>query len=388
MRFLCSLLLRILPPRPHAVVHGWPDDEGNAVEVVRALLRRYAGRVYWLLSDIDYGGPAYASSDLVGSTRLVRVPKNSPSAVRLALTAESTFFTHGLFCAVRPPANRLVVNLWHGDGPKLPADTDLIRSTVAVAGTKLWGSQRPKRFGLHPDHVAILGNPRIDQFTAAPRAEVLRQLGLDPERRTVLWLPTYRTASGPYGRSWNTTESLSTNAAVTAIVAALGAAAREASLQLVVKPHPLDADVYGDLGVRVLPHDELSRAGITLYQLLGAADAIISDVSSVWPDFLSLDRPIGFYVPDLEELQSGGWLNVDNLATLLPGPRIENAEDARHFLEVVAGDPDRIRPSHYPAFDRVGPADPDHVTDRLLDWLDDFQRGRGRKPLFSQPAPP
>jgi CDP-glycerol glycerophosphotransferase (TagB/SpsB family) len=341
-----------------------------------------------LLSDVEYPGPAYARSALTASDRLVRVPKNSPSAVLLSLTAETTFFTHGLFSAVPPPANRLVVNLWHGDGPKLPADTDLVRSTVAVAGTKLWGSQRAKRFGLPPDHVAILGNPRIDQFTAAPRAEVLSKLGLDPDRRTLLWLPTYRTASGPYGRSWNTTDNLSTNTAVAAIVAALGAAAHEASLQLVVKPHPLDADVYGDLGIRLLPHKQLSQAGVTLYQLLGAADAIISDVSSVWPDFLSLDRPIGFYVPDLEELQSGGWLNVEDLATLLPGPRIENAEDARQFVEGVAHDPDRLRPSRYPAYSRVGPADPDRVTDRLLDWLDDFQRGRGRKPLFSQPAQP
>jgi hypothetical protein len=35
-------------------VHGWPDDEGNAVEVLRALRRRYGGKVYWLLADIGY----------------------------------------------------------------------------------------------------------------------------------------------------------------------------------------------------------------------------------------------------------------------------------------------------------------------------------------------
>jgi hypothetical protein len=36
------------------VVHGWPDDEGNAAEVLRALRRRYGGKVYWLLADIGY----------------------------------------------------------------------------------------------------------------------------------------------------------------------------------------------------------------------------------------------------------------------------------------------------------------------------------------------
>jgi CDP-glycerol glycerophosphotransferase len=53
-RWLCWSLLRLVPARPHAVVHGWPDDEGNAVEVLRALRRRYGGKVYWLLADIGY----------------------------------------------------------------------------------------------------------------------------------------------------------------------------------------------------------------------------------------------------------------------------------------------------------------------------------------------
>ncbi|MDP9465776.1 MAG: hypothetical protein M3P31_00800, partial [Actinomycetota bacterium] len=59
-RVLVWVLLRVVPARPHAVVHGWPDGEANAVEVVRGLLRRYRGRVYWLLHDPSYAGPDVA----------------------------------------------------------------------------------------------------------------------------------------------------------------------------------------------------------------------------------------------------------------------------------------------------------------------------------------
>ena len=72
---------------------------------------------------------------------------------------------------------------------------------------------------------------------------------------------------------------------------------------------------------------------------------------------------------------------------MLPGPRIRTAEDARRFVQDVAEDPGRLRPSRYPAYARVGPAAPGRVADRLLDWLDDFQRGRHRRVLFS-PVPP
>ena len=382
-RGVCKVLLHVLPSRPHAVIHGWPDDEGNAVEVVRALRRRYRGKVYWLLSDTGYAGPFDAADELADTSRIVRIRKNSVRSLLLALRAEATFFTHGLFTAVDPPGDRLVVNLWHGDGPKAVKDTDLIRSNVVVAATVLWGERRARMYGLPAESLAVVGNPRVDQFTSVPREKVLTRLGLDPDRRTILWLPTYRAAMAPLRRSWSDADNLSESPGVDEMVNAISNAVVDSSLQLVLKPHPLDADAYSALGIRVLPHARLREVGCTLYQLLGAADAIISDVSSVWVDFLRLDRPIGFYVPDLEELRLRRGLNVDNLSELLPGPRIRTAQDARDFVKTVASEPSEIRPSRYPGFTQIGPAVGDRVTDRLLDWLDDFQRARGRDALFA-----
>jgi CDP-glycerol glycerophosphotransferase len=368
------------------VVHGWPDDEGNAVETLRALSRRYRGKIYWLLSDPAYSGPPHATTELT-SSRVVRVRKNSLISLPLTLTAEVTFFTHGLFTAVPPPENRLVVNLWHGDGPKLALDTHLIRSTVAVAGTALWGGQRSQRFGLPADSVAVVGNPRVDQFTVASRAEILERLGISAVDRTIVWLPTYRSALAPHGRTWSDGDSLVRSATVAEIVSAITKAERELGAQLFVKPHPLDSDAYEELGIPIIRHEHLAAAGVTLYQLLGAADAIISDISSVWVDFLSLDRPIGFYVPDLEEFQGRQRLNVDDLAGLLPGPRIRTAEDARRFVSGVVTDPSQLRPSRYPGFARIGVVAGDGIADRLLDWLDDYQKSRDRNVLFGVDTP-
>lgn len=386
-RLVCRVLLRLLPPRAHVVVHGWPDDEGNAVEILRALSRRYRGKIYWLLSDPSYSGPPHAAAELTDGSRIVRVGKDSLISLPLALTAEATFFTHGLFTAVPPPDNRLVVNLWHGDGPKLALDTHLIRSTVAVAGTALWGGQRSQRFGLPAHSIAVVGNPRVDQFRVAPRAEILERLGISSVDQTIVWLPTYRSALAPHGRAWSDGDSLVRSATIGEIVSAISNAESELGARLVVKPHPLDSDAYEELGIPIIRHENLAAAGVTLYQLLGAADAIISDISSVWVDFLSLDRPIGFYVPDLEEFQGRQRLNVDDVAGLLPGPRIRTAEDARRFVSGVVTDPSQLRPSRYPGFDRIGVVAGEGVADRLLDWLDDYQKGRGRNVLFRVGSP-
>ena len=132
---------------------------------------------------------------------------------------------------------------------------------------------------------------------------------------------------------------------------------------------------------------DLDAAGTTLYQLLGHASAVISDVSSVWTDYLSLDRPVAFYVPDLEEMKERRGFNVDDLESLLPGPRIVAPADITAFLDgVAAGDP-ALAPSRFPGYEAIGPAAAGGASDRLLDWLDDFQARRGRRPLFVRSHP-
>ena len=114
---------------------------------------------------------------------------------------------------------------------------------------------------------------------------MLSRLDLDPGRCHALVAADLSNGIYRDGRSWHDADSLSSRAAVAELVQALSRAAEEHHVQLVVKPHPLDADIYAAFDITVLPHTRLAQAGVTLYQLLGAADAIISDVSSVWVDF-------------------------------------------------------------------------------------------------------
>ena len=87
---------------------------------------------------------------------------------------------------------RTFVNLWHGDGPKMSKRFANVHSTFVVAGTRLWGDQRPVYFGVDEAGVLVTGNPRIDQFARPVSDEQLQALGLDPARPFILWMPTYR----------------------------------------------------------------------------------------------------------------------------------------------------------------------------------------------------
>jgi CDP-glycerol glycerophosphotransferase (TagB/SpsB family) len=376
-------LLRVIPPRKHAVVFGWPDNEGNSVEVVRGLSRRYRGQVYWLLQDPTYPGPAFAQKDLQ-SPRVVRVQKGSLKALQLSLTAEFTVFTHGLYTAVTPPKNRLVVNVWHGDGPKKLYQTNLVRSTVLVSGSTLWSHYKAEVFSTDADSLAVVGNPRSDQFWEAIPASAIERLGLAEGRPRVLWLPTYREAMGPRARRWSDGDQLSESEKVDQLTHAMADAADELQIDLVVKPHPLDVDNYQGTGLRVIRNEDLDAAEVSLYQLIGHTDGLISDISSVWVDYLMLNRPIGFLMPDLDELIQRRGLNVDNLEELLPGPRLDSVDSAVEFLRGIGSRHEGLLPSAYPCVSEIGVPSGPGITDRLIDWLGEYQAKRGLEPLFDQ----
>ena len=369
-------LLRILPPRPHALVHAWPTLEGNVVELLPALCRRYPHRVVWLVDD----DPAIARRCIArrGLSGIEVVPKSSLRAVWLALTAEVTFFTHGLFTAVPPPENRLVVNLWHGDGPKATTHVEDLQSTVAVTGARMWQSYKADIFGLRVEDVACTGNPRTAALRRGMSVEQWTRLRLDPADLLVVWLPTFRQGRNAAGMRWEDAAPLTGRGDLRR----LRDVAQRRGLSLVVKPHPMDRDDYAQLGIRVVTDADLRAADVALYELLGTSSAMISDTSSAWVDYLALSRPIGFYIPDVDDLAAGRGFNVPDLPSILPGPLLRDVADVQAFLDAVARNPVDPDLMYEERRVRIGATPLGDSATELLEWLDGYQKTRGRRPLF------
>ncbi len=329
--------LRIMPVLRHCVVYGWPDTEGNSVEVLRHLIRYYPGRIFWFtsrpLSDLSW-----LIDDLPGHNRVVRIDKRTWLAVACYLTAEAVFFTHGLFLSPRPTSRRIFVNLWHGDGPKRTENSQYrirVASSLVVAGTRLWGEYKRRYFDLGESSVAVVGNPRIDQFGRPISNLGLKALGLDPEIPFVLWLPTYREVRSDVAFSWRDAKRLSAQDDIRKALALMAKHSASRGLQILLKPHAAEADQFRGLGIRILTDADLATCRVCFYQLMARSCALITDYSSVWTDYLALKRPIGFFCPDIAEYESGRGLNVRNYASLLPGPLINSAGDIGAFLDSV-----------------------------------------------------
>ena len=369
-RHVAQALLRLLPSGSHTVVAGWPDDEGNSVEVVRGLPSHTDGRVYWLV-DAQPNELTWLLDGVEGKERIRLLRKRSVRGLLAYATAQTVFFTHGLYSCPRPPKRKTFVNLWHGDGPKR-TDTlhefPRIPSSYVVAGTKLWGQYKTDFFGVPRNRLLITGNPRIDQFARPLTDDQVEALGIPAAKPLVLWLPTYRGARGPAGQRWDDSSVvLSASPDLQEQWSTALATLHRLGVTVVVKPHPLDHDTFSTIGMRVINNDDLRRVRGSLYQLLARASALITDYSSAWTDFLALDRPICFYCPDLEEYAENRGFNVPDLLPLLPGPVFERPDELGAFLSAcVEGSDDSAQLRRDSAL-RVGAETRLGATARLLE---------------------
>ena len=325
LRTALRVLSRIVPTSDSVVLAVYPETEGNGLEVARALVRRYRGRVVWLR---DGGRLPAEVAELAASQGLVLVPKAGLRGVWAYLRAEAVLFTHGLYGSPRPCARKPVVNLWHGDGPKdIRPGRDvgaLIASTYLVGSTPLFSHWQGEAFGVPRERVLVTGNPRTDQFWRPPAADRLARLGITGD--FVVWMPTFRQprAVGAVRVHGGAAADPDGQAGLGVLLERLLAALGDRGIQLVVKPHPMDADRRRWTGATTVDEDDLVEAGVTLYGLLGASSGLVTDYSSVWVDYLLLDRPLAFLVPDRASYSRS--LHPADILDWVPGEVVDAAE--------------------------------------------------------------
>ncbi|WP_297344289.1 CDP-glycerol glycerophosphotransferase family protein [Amnibacterium sp.] len=323
-----------MPKTASAVVYGFPASEGNAVEVVRELLAEYAGPVYWL----DGEPQALGTVD----PRCVPTARLSVKGLWRYLRAEIVFYTHGLYGDPAPVPGQVIVNLWHGDGVKVngfpaPGARSIAPADYVVGSSAVLTARKAEEFGQAPSAALITGNPRTDQFWRVSAKQVRDRLPAGLREGYLVWMPTFRVARAIGGRNgWEdgtSSQDGQLNAAMRDAVPRLEAA----GLPVVVRVHPLDVRRRAIPGTVLADEAFLERTNLTTSELLAGSDALITDYSSSWTDYLLLDRPIGFLMPDKQEFARRRGLFPPDVLDWLPGFDLDGHGLEDFIADVASG---------------------------------------------------
>ncbi|NUU60932.1 CDP-glycerol glycerophosphotransferase family protein [Paenibacillus sp. JW14] len=119
---------------------------------------------------------------------------------------------------------------------------------------------------------------------------------------------------------------------------------REQNIMLIIKLHPFEEKFFSkelqdlsDEKIYTLNDTTLESAGMDLYDVLNAADMLLTDYSSVYIDYLLLNRPVVFLPTDLEEYKTNRGLLLEPYEFWTPGPKIDTQKELQetisHYLK-------------------------------------------------------
>jgi len=333
---------RVVLPKRGVVIRTFRDFDDQGLETTAALADAGIGPLTWLTKSGDPG--SHAAKRLPEGVRTVDA--DSFSGVAAYLRARVVVHTHGVYGIPSRSSRKLFVNLWHGWGTKQlnrrPPVADRQSDLVAVT-SELHASAVAEAWGLTAAQVPTTGLPRNDVLVRASRSPrspaLVARIG--DSRPLVLWLPTYRrSVVGEIRVDGQETDNdfqlpHVNRDAVESLADGLG-------VHILVKTHPM-AQVHdpGDHGWLGIWDDRaLAATGMSLYELVGLADVLVTDYSSVWVDYLLTDRPILFAMADAAEYGATRGHYSPGLVDNLPGPTAHDLGELRvHLAEALAYDP-------------------------------------------------
>lgn len=333
------LFSALLPKRNTAAVHTWPAFEDTARALVPELAKSRLSRVYYLAPSSAVAGDAPAWSEKVSV-----LPKRSWRAFWAFVTSRYVFTTHQCFTS-KFPHRVESINVWHGMplkrlGWMSGKRVNLPHYKIDLATSEFW---RPiVRDCMRPwGRVLVNGLPRCDRFAARGREGVCRQLGGEAVscRKLLVWLPTYRQAvrgDPEYDGTDFQNEAQLPGFDASGFERWLA----ERNMVCVIKPHPLGPrpDMRTTGYLRILDDSALGQHGLTLYELLGGSDVLLTDLSSVYFDYLRLDRPVIHAFADRREYQDSRGFTFNWTDDFLAGPMVTDMAGVERALEdVVAG---------------------------------------------------
>lgn len=164
--------------------------------------------------------------------------------------------------------------------------------------------------------------------------------------KVIYWMPTWRQHS-LNGKSVTQSSSVPIIHNVEK-AAQVNSAAEKNNILIVLKPHfAQDVSKFKEIhlsNIVFITNEFLSEKKILNYELLRSVDALITDYSSVYYDYLLCDKPIGLCWEDFDEFNEKEGFAVDIEKLLSGGEKLYDVNDLCAFIERISDNVDLLSP--------------------------------------------
>lgn len=220
-----------------------------------------------------------------------------------------------------------------------------------------------------PDCMRNLGYPRNDDLFKH-NFDFNICFGAEFEK-VICWMPTYR--------QHKTVSLVHSNISIPIIhneniALEINEFAKRNNILIIVKIHNSQdiskINEYDFSNLKFIDNDFLKDNGVLNYELLGSCDALLSDYSSVYYDFLLVDKPIGLCWEDFDEYNKREGFTIDPEFIMAGGEKIYTVDDLCAFIARIANNEDLLKDKRNEIKNLVHDHMDNQSTKRVVDYLE------------------
>lgn len=325
-----SLINQIIPKDENTIFFYCANDElnDNSEAVFNYLLENGYNDRYHIICGV--GDPEKYRDRITDNVLFI---KKSKSIIQYMKSG------HVLYCMgkmpIKPTKKQTVIHMWHGVPLKKIGLLSNVSNgkefffTYVCAPSETWRPIMAAAFGCPEENVCICGEPKADKLLI-PK--------MKSDEKLIVWAPTFR-QSEYLGYNDSTQENL-LPLFKQDDWDELNKYLSDRKIRLIVKLHPMQ-DLHG-LSSYKLSNFEIYGAETfvqekgNIFELMSQSDALISDYSGVFLDYLVLNRPICYVLDDYEEYRNTRGFVFENPLEFMPGHKAYKKEDLYEFISDVA----------------------------------------------------
>ncbi|TWI59880.1 CDP-glycerol glycerophosphotransferase family protein [Halalkalibacter nanhaiisediminis] len=252
---------------------------------------------------------------------------------KYALKSQLVISTHGFY---KLRSDNQLLNLWHGIPiksmgymNKMKTDnSEEIKDDYFLSTSNFYNTIMNSCIGLTVEKYCIAGYPRNDYlFNQEGKGNLEKLIKVRPEGNVLLFMPTYRDVSSSESKGQNEREN-NMFGFTSFDFQKFNSFLERNSLVLLLKLHPNEETLfsekykkYSSKNIILIKEEDLEQQKMDFYKILNAVDLLITDYSSIYFDYLLLDRPIIFTPKDLIEYRENRGFLLDPYDFWTPGPK-------------------------------------------------------------------
>lgn len=367
---LKKIICKILPLRNRIVFESNPEFSCNALPVYEEMVKRGIRdkyEIYWLVEDKnkytdDISGNKYLNYIETGICNLKKK--------YILATSKALIFTNRFL--VKQKDKQLVVNLMHGSPiKKTPGYCENDTCDYVVTQSSCFNIALSKELNVPLKKMVSLGYPRTDILGGKYGSKL--NLNISEHCKIIVWMPTFRKSKSS-GFSYGKVNTLGVPLLGTVQdFEKVNSELKSSNVMLIIKLHPAEdisgMELHSYSNIIFLSDRELKEKGLTAYKLLADSDALLTDYSSVYYDYLLVNKPIGLVIDNLAEFTQNNGFYYGDFKSFVKGTYIENINEFLGFINDIGQGIDREQEIRKWAIDRYCEFMDFNSTNRVVNFI-------------------